>query len=47
MKHCWSCAKSHICEKYNPNKKACKEHRFANGMRSEQIKQKKQYESIY
>lgn len=41
MKHCWSCAKSHTCEKYSPNKKACKEHRFADGIRSEQIKKKK------
>ncbi len=41
MKHCWSCNKSNSCPKFSPNKKACKEHKFANGMKSETLKRKK------
>ena len=40
-KHCWSCAKSRECEKWAPNKKACKDHRFMKGFRSESITKKK------
>ena len=41
MKHCWSCYKNNYCPKFSPKKKACKEHRFAEGIRSETLKKKK------
>lgn len=41
MKHCWSCYKSNECDKFSPKKKACKEHKFAEGIRSETLKKKK------
>ena len=51
MKHCWSCSKSNSCPKFSTKKKACKEHKFAKGFRSETLKKKeltnfRQYESI-
>lgn len=40
MKHCWSCKKANLCPKYAPNKKACKEHKFAEGIKSETLRKK-------
>lgn len=41
MKHCWSCYKSNECPKFSPKKKACKEHKFSEGIRSETLKKRK------
>ena len=40
MKHCWSCSKSNTCPKFSPNKKACREHKFPQGIRSETLRKK-------
>lgn len=39
MKHCWSCYKSNECPRFSPKKKACKEHKFSIGIRSETLRE--------
>lgn len=41
MKHCWSCSKKDNCPKFSSKKKACREHKFADGIRSEALKKRK------
>lgn len=43
MKHCWSCRFFNTCTKANGGtfKKACKKHKYSDGLRREVIKKNK------